>query len=65
MLEPSHCRPTTTSTPASRSMRILLVVGGITLLFGQIVPLWLGRSLLDDAGARTASDNVRTPSTPD
>ena len=30
-------------------MRILLVVGGITLLFGQIVPLWLGRSLLDDA----------------
>lgn len=30
-------------------MRILLVVGGITLLLGQIVPLWLGRSLLDDA----------------
>jgi hypothetical protein len=30
-------------------MRILLVVGGITLLFGQIVPLWLGRSLLDEA----------------
>jgi hypothetical protein len=29
-------------------MRILLVVGGITLLLGQIVPLWLGRSLLDD-----------------
>jgi ABC-type transporter Mla subunit MlaD len=32
-------------------MRILLVVGGITLLLGQIVPLWLGRSLLDDADA--------------
>ena len=29
-------------------MRVLLVVGGITLLLGQIVPLWLGRSLLDD-----------------
>ncbi len=29
-------------------MRLLLVVGGITLLLGQIVPLWLGRSLLDD-----------------
>ena len=46
-------------------MRILLVVGGITLLFGQIVPLWLGRSLLDDADVRTVSDTVRTPSTPD
>jgi methyl-accepting chemotaxis protein len=30
-------------------MRILLVLGGIILLLGQIVPLWLGRSLLDDA----------------
>jgi ABC-type transporter Mla subunit MlaD len=29
-------------------MRVLLVIGGITLLLGQIVPLWLGRSLLDD-----------------
>lgn len=29
-------------------MRVLLVAGGITLLLGQIVPLWLGRSLLDD-----------------
>ncbi len=29
-------------------MRILLVTGGITLLLSQIVPLWLGRSLLDD-----------------
>jgi ABC-type transporter Mla subunit MlaD len=30
-------------------MRVLLVIGGITLLIGQIVPLWLGRSLLDEA----------------
>jgi methyl-accepting chemotaxis protein len=29
-------------------MRALLVIGGMTLLLGQIVPLWLGRSLLDD-----------------
>lgn len=29
-------------------MRVLLVAGGVTLLLGQIVPLWLGRSLLDD-----------------
>jgi methyl-accepting chemotaxis protein len=29
-------------------MRLLLVAGGVTLLLGQIVPLWLGRSLLDD-----------------
>ena len=32
-------------------VRILLVVGGVTLLLGQIVPLWLGRSLLDDIGS--------------
>ena len=31
-------------------MRLLLVVGGITLLLGQVVPLWLGRSLLGDMG---------------
>jgi methyl-accepting chemotaxis protein len=30
-------------------VRLLLVVGGITLLIGQVVPLWLGRSLLDEA----------------
>jgi methyl-accepting chemotaxis protein len=30
-------------------VRILLLAGGITLLLGQVVPLWLGRSLLDDA----------------
>jgi methyl-accepting chemotaxis protein len=30
-------------------LRVLLVLGGITLLVAQIVPLWLGRSLLDEA----------------
>ena len=39
-------------------MRILLVVGGVTLLLGQIVPLWLGRSLLDDADAHDGSTGV-------
>ncbi len=34
-------------------VRLLLVVGGITLLVGQIVPLWLGRSLLDEADRGT------------
>lgn len=29
-------------------MRALLVAGGLLLLLGQVVPLWLGRSLLDD-----------------
>jgi methyl-accepting chemotaxis protein len=29
-------------------VRVLLVFGGVTLLLGQIVPLWLGRSLLDE-----------------
>lgn len=28
-------------------MRVLLVAGGVVLLLGQVVPLWLGRSLLD------------------
>ncbi len=32
-------------------MRMLLVVGGTTLLLGQIVPFWLGRSLLDELDA--------------
>lgn len=41
-------------------MRILLIVGGITLLLGQVVPLWLGRSLLDDADA-TDHDAGTTP----
>jgi hypothetical protein len=30
-------------------VRVLLVVGGIVLLLGQVVPFWLGRSLLDEA----------------
>ena len=29
-------------------MRMLIVVGGVTLRLGWVVPLWLGRSLLDD-----------------
>ena len=41
-------------------MRILLIVGGITLLLGQVVPLWLGRSLLDDADAMD-NDGATTP----
>jgi methyl-accepting chemotaxis protein len=39
-------------------MRILLVVGGLTLLLGQVVPLWLGRSLLDAADAADAADRA-------
>ena len=35
-------------------VRLLLVVGGVTLLVGQVVPLWLGRSLLDEADERTS-----------
>lgn len=27
-------------------LRVLIVIGGISLLFGQIVPLWVGRELL-------------------
>ena len=41
-------------------MRILLIVGGITLLIGQVVPLWLGRSLLDDVDAMNG-EAVATP----
>jgi hypothetical protein len=39
-------------------MRVLLVAGGITLLLGQVVPLWLGRSLLDDADEQDASNTT-------
>ncbi len=39
-------------------MRILLILGGITLLLGQVVPLWLGRSLLDDADNSEAADTI-------
>ena len=45
-------------------MRILLVLGGVTLLVGQIVPLWLGRSLLDDADAHDGTDSARSPTPP-
>ncbi len=45
-------------------MRILLVVGGVTLLLGQIVPLWLGRSLLDDTDSHDSTDSGRTPIPP-
>jgi methyl-accepting chemotaxis protein len=45
-------------------MRILLVVGGITLLVGQVVPLWLGRSLLDDADARDGASSDRQSNLP-
>ncbi|MGE5209623.1 MAG: hypothetical protein ACM3MM_00055 [Acidobacteriota bacterium] len=45
-------------------MRILLVAGGITLLLGQVVPLWLGRSLLDDADAHDRPGSVRAPVPP-
>lgn len=44
-------------------MRVLLVLGGVTLLFGQVVPLWLGRSLLDDADAHDEQRPARTPVT--
>ena len=37
-------------------MRVLLVIGGVTLLLAQIVPLWLGRSLLDEV-----ADALRAP----
>lgn len=40
-------------------VRILLLAGGITLLLGQVVPLWLGRSLLDEADA--ATDAAKSP----
>jgi ABC-type transporter Mla subunit MlaD len=33
-----------------RLMRIVLVIGGITIAFGQIVPFWLGRQLLGRRG---------------
>jgi len=42
-------------------MRILLIVGGVTLLLGQIVPLWLGRSLLDDADTRHEHPSTGRP----
>jgi methyl-accepting chemotaxis protein len=38
-------------------MRILLVAGGVTLLLGQVVPIWLGRSLLDEADRLRVGDD--------
>lgn len=40
-------------------VRVLLVFGGVTLLLGQIVPLWLGRSLLDDLADNPAVEPDR------
>lgn len=39
-------------------VRVLLVVGGVTLLLGQIVPLWLGRSLLDELADEPTVDTA-------
>lgn len=41
-----------------RFMRIFIVLGGITFLVSQIVPLWMGRSLLDDADAAEQAASV-------
>lgn len=37
-------------------MRVLIVIGGITFAFGQIVPFWLGRQLV--SRSRTAATRV-------
>jgi len=37
-----------------RLMRLLIAIGGLTLLIGQIVPLWVGRSVLDEVNALAA-----------
>jgi ABC-type transporter Mla subunit MlaD len=39
-----------------RFMRVLIVIAGITFAVGQIVPLWNGRSLLDEAS--TSADVI-------
>ena len=39
-------------------MRTLLVIGGATLLLAQIVPLWLGRSLLDELADEPPVDSA-------
>lgn len=43
-------------------LRALIVVGGALVLLGQVVPLWLGRSLLDAAAdaSSSASDSAPT-----
>ncbi len=37
-------------TGSAQLMRMFIVLGGITFAVSQIVPLWMGRSLLDAAG---------------
>lgn len=39
-------------------MRIFIILGGITFAVSQIVPLWMGRSLLDDADAAEQAARV-------
>ena len=39
-------------------MRIFIVLGGLTFVVSQIVPLWMGRSLLDDADAAAQATRV-------
>lgn len=53
-------RTLATSTQADladnvRLMRALIVIAGLTFAVSQIVPLWMGRSLLDEAEAQAAA----------
>jgi len=41
-----------------RLMRVLIVIAGLTFAVSQIVPLWIGRSLLDDADAAAAATEI-------
>jgi len=41
-----------------RIMRIFIVLGGITFAVSQIVPLWMGRSLLDEADAADQATRI-------
>ena len=41
-------------------VRALLVAGGVLLLLGQVVPLWLGRSILDDLHSLDVGPDVDT-----
>lgn len=56
-------RTLATSTQADladnvRLMRVLIVIAGLTFAVSQIVPLWMGRSLLDEAEAAAAPADV-------
>jgi len=44
-----------------RLMRALIVIAGLTFAVSQIVPLWIGRSLLDDADASAAAAEIAGP----